>query len=533
MGLRERSVMVLSLMFGLLFAVLMVFVEIYGLGIGFAVGGALVIILLQWYLGPVFLKWVYHIRWVGLEGIDPELAEFIKRTCEEQGMPVPAIGIIEDGNPNAFVFGRHKGDAHLVVTRGLLDMLNEKEITAVVAHELGHIAHNDFVVMMIASTIPIILYIIFRHSLYMARGRGDSRENRGAPYFLAIAAVSYIVYVLSQYLALFLSRVREYYADDFSAEQTHNPDALASALIKISYGLVGTEDDAGSFRIEAGRALGLADHTYARALAASAKGVGAVSWMDALKAMRWDLVNPWGRYYELFSTHPLTARRVKAMEEAAKERGMGSSYDFDYFESLDNLSSSSFSDRWSRFLYEIAVGQLHVICLIGIPAAIVYGSLVPPMGLLKLAVLGFALGYLVKTRLSYPDGFDPASVEDLVYDESASPVLGRPVTVKGRIIGRGIPGYVASEDLVLQDSTGFIFLDYHQPFHMLDFLFGLGRANAFVDKKVTVTGWYRRAPQPYIELLKIEGARDSANVYTYTGRMITGAIIALIALVVL
>ncbi len=164
---------------------------------------------------------------------------------------------------------------------------------------------------------------------------------------------------------------------------------------------------------------------------------------------------------------------------------------------------------------------------------VVYGSWCPPMGLLKLAVLGFALGYLVKTRLSYPDGFDPASVEDLVYDESASPVLGRPVTVKGRIIGRGIPGYVASEDLVLQDSTGFIFLDYHQPFHMLDFLFGLGRANAFVDKKVTVTGWYRRAPQPYIELLKIEGARDSANVYTYTGRMITGAIIALIALVVL
>jgi heat shock protein HtpX len=73
-------------------------------------------------------------------------------------------------------------------------------------------------------------------------------------------------------------------------------------------------------------------------------------------------------------------------------------------------------------------------------------------------------------------------------------------TLRGRIIGKGVPGLVWSEDFVMQDDSGIIFLDYKQPLAIWEWLFGLLRAGEWQGREVTVTGWYRRAPVPYIEL---------------------------------
>src|SRR5512141_786030 len=231
-----RSVLVLSLLFGLLFAIGMVVLTAIHAPLGWSIVFALGILLLQYLLGPWILQLIYKIQWREPESVSPALAAFIDRVCEERKIPHPRFGVIEDGNPNAFTFGHYPGDARLVVTTGLLERLDGEESQAVVAHELGHIKHWDFVVMTVAAAVPLILYVLYRFSI--SRGR-----NREGLYLAAVGVVSYVAYIVSQFIALLLSRVREYYADQFAAEVTGNPNALSSALVKVAYGLATARKD--------------------------------------------------------------------------------------------------------------------------------------------------------------------------------------------------------------------------------------------------------------------------------------------------
>jgi heat shock protein HtpX len=85
-----------------------------------------------------------------------------------------------------------------------------------------------------------------------------------------------------------------------------------------------------------------------------------------------------------------------------------------------------------------------------------------------------------------------------------SPVRPVPATLTGTIIGKGVPGLVYSEDFVLRDQTGIMFLDYHQPLAIWNFLFGLLKAGEYQGKNVRVSGWFRRSTIPYFEISRIE-----------------------------
>lgn len=251
LNLAFRSFMVLGALFGLLFAILIAVLFAMdlpsatalpiALGITIFVGG------LQFLISPLILQWIMKISWTPLSAVSPSLGARLNEMCASKQIPVPRFGIIEDGNPNAFTFGHYPGDARLVVTRGLLQMLNEDEVVAVMAHELGHIKHWDFVVMTVAAMVPMILYVIWRFGMQAGRGRG---KNAGA--ILGVAITAFIAYIISQYIVLFLSRVREYYADQFSAVMTGSPNLLASALVKIAYGLARAEQPAAA-KEEGGR----------------------------------------------------------------------------------------------------------------------------------------------------------------------------------------------------------------------------------------------------------------------------------------
>lgn len=107
----------------------------------------------------------------------------------------------------------------------------------------------------------------------------------------------------------------------------------------------------------------------------------------------------------------------------------------------------------------------------------------------------------------YPRGpFPLKKVTSLLELTEASPVHAIPVVVQGTIIGRGIPGYILSKDFVLRDETGFVFLDYEQPLILFSFFFGLLRSGKYQGQEVTVEGWYRRAPMPYIEIRRMRAA---------------------------
>jgi Zn-dependent protease with chaperone function len=339
-----RSTLVLVLLFGLLFAVAMAVVVYFDLPTPIALAFAIGVLLLQYVLGPYILQWIYKIEWQDPKTLDPQLAEFIGRVCAERKIPLPRFGLIRDGNPNAFTFGHYPGDARLVVTTGVIDLLDADERKAVVGHELGHIAHWDFVVMTMAAAIPLMLYV-----LYIATRGGGKQKSRSAGNAGWIGLLSYAAYVVSQFIVMLLSRVREYYADQFSGEQTRNPDALSSALVKIAYGLArapkeeSRKDDA---RMVAGRAFGIFDPNVAQTLALTSAGSGAVSADSMENAMKWDLWNPWAGLFELSSSHPLPAKRIKALERQSEAFGQAPRFRF---------RAEQPESYWDEFLVDVFI----------------------------------------------------------------------------------------------------------------------------------------------------------------------------------
>jgi heat shock protein HtpX len=113
-------------------------------------------------------------------------------------------------------------------------------------------------------------------------------------------------------------------------------------------------------------------------------------------------------------------------------------------------------------------------------------------------------GWWLKRRFSYRHKFDEKhTVHGLIEQIKVSRIRSIPGTIKGKIIGRGVPGLFYSEDLVLQDGTGFIILDYRQPFRIFEFLFGWMKAEKLIGMQGEAVGWYRRAPRPYFEMLNL------------------------------
>lgn len=508
-NLMLRSVLVLALLFGVLFAVGMVVITYLDAPLWVAVVFAIGIILLQYLLGPWILQLIYRIEWRELAEMDPQLSQFVERVCREKHIPVPRFGHILDGNPNAFTFGHYPGDARLVLTSGLLERLDEAEVQAVVAHELGHIAHWDFVVMTVAAVVPLLLYVIGR-TLVSGGGRGKKGKD-GAGYLAIIGLISYAAYILSHYIVLLLSRVREYYADQFAGEVTRNPNALSTGLVKVAYGLSAAPKEKGKddIRMVAARAFGIFDPNVAQSLALASAGSGEVSAQSMENAMKWDLWNPWALIFELRSSHPLPAKRIRLLERQSEALGQIPRFSF------RAEQPESFFDE---FLVDVFISLLPLLGLV-VGAVVAWFSL-GLWGMIGLPVLLLGVGWWLKRWFSYRHQFDEQrDVKSLISEVKVSALRSIPCSLQGEIIGRGIPGLFYSEDLVMQDQGGFIVLDYRQPIRFLEFLFGWVKAESLIGKRGVAKGWYRRSPRPYFELRRLEldnGERVTSYSYPVT-----------------
>lgn len=163
----------------------------------------------------------------------PQLHGLIDRLCALADMPKPRVAIADTDIPNAFATGRSPNRSAVCVTTGLLRRLDREELEAVLSHELSHVAHRDVTVMTVASFAAIAAGIVVRTMMWGGLMR-DRRDQNSALVFLAVIAVSAIVYALSFVLTRALSRYRELSADRSGALLTGNPQALARALQKIS-----------------------------------------------------------------------------------------------------------------------------------------------------------------------------------------------------------------------------------------------------------------------------------------------------------
>jgi heat shock protein HtpX len=173
-----------------------------------------------------------------------QIENIVEEMAIASGLPKPAVYVIPDPDPNAFATGRDPGHASIAVTRGLLDMLNREQLQGVIGHEMSHIRNYDIRLMTIVAALVGAIALIadwtgrgMRHGFSGGGGRrGKGKGNAAILVLLVIWIVALILApFVSRFLALAVSRRREYLADASSAELTRNPVALAEALQKIEF----------------------------------------------------------------------------------------------------------------------------------------------------------------------------------------------------------------------------------------------------------------------------------------------------------
>jgi Zn-dependent protease with chaperone function len=545
MGLKLASSLAITALFALVYAIVFLigiwFLPSNMFGLLLMVGFTVLIILFQYAISPYIIGWVYAIEWMSYEDFKrkyPHLGETLDRVISLQGIKTPRMGIIHDSNPNAFTFGHTKNNARIVLTSGIIEFLNEKEQQAVLAHELGHVVHSDFILMTIVFAIPVILLTIARWAYYTSLFSRGGRDSEGAAYFrialIAIAILSYVGYFVGYLLALIISRIREYYADEHSSDVLDNPNALATGLVKIAYGLVrdtGKDiEERNKSKVRALKGLGIFDPSQAKNLAVESVGrSGAYSTEAIQAAAAWDLYNPWAKYYQTFSTHPLPAKRIQRLNELAREKGIKPEIDLSRAEEIKRKQAGR--SLMGEFLTDLTVKSLpslifilfalfSVVWLFNIVGFFTLPiiSTITVTQMILLWAIGFyiiAFGTIIKTKYMYRSGFQNKKVVDLITNVKVSPIRPDPAIIEGKIIGKGIPGYWISDDLFFRDETGLLYVDYRFGLSIVDFFWAILRVKKLLGQTVRIKGWYRRGPNPYIQVDTIE-TMDGHRYRNYT-----------------
>jgi len=301
------------LVFGILFAFLAVAAYYFNIGIYGAVVMASAIGIIQWAVGPKIIRMTTNMK-----PLDTQKFFWIEQTvrelCVKNRVKIPQITIANTAMPNAFVFGRTSGSATLTLTQGLINTLTPDEVKAVIAHEVGHIKHNDMVIMTIISVVPTIAYFL-AWSTFLSSGS----RNRGNAILIGIGA--FAIYFVTNLIIMYFSRIREYYADSFAAHQM-NPLLLANALAKITYGLSLQKQDKKNSSLRSFYAVDPVSSSFEVTKFASHYQDQHISEEEVREAMDWERKSSFSKFGELLRTHPLTYKRIEKLYQIQKEQDL-------------------------------------------------------------------------------------------------------------------------------------------------------------------------------------------------------------------
>jgi heat shock protein HtpX len=218
----------------------------------------------------------------------PDLYRIVRELTQAKDMPMPRIYVSDMMQPNAFATGRNPQHAAVSVTKGILQVLDYRELRGVLAHELSHVTNRDILIGSIAAGIAMSITFLARFAFFFGGSR-DDRQSPLGPFALLFAWI--LAPIAAALIQLAVSRSREYQADASGAYLSHDPNALASALRKIE---------------------------------AAAKQVPVPPTVSPAQAHMF-IVNPFsGRnaaqaFGRLFSTHPPTEARIERLQEIAQK----------------------------------------------------------------------------------------------------------------------------------------------------------------------------------------------------------------------
>ncbi len=237
--LHLRMWLLTTILFAIVYAVIVMIGTQMGVGsFGIYLVISLAMMLAQYLLGPKIVEWSMGVKYIKREE-NPRLYAMVEELAVKANIPLPRVGIASIELPNAFAFGRSIRDGRVCVTRGILGLLNEEELKAVLGHELSHLKNRDMLTITLLSVIPMIMYRIAWQFLFYGRRRDDRGGNTAL-----IGLAAFVFYFITNLLVLYASRIREYFADQGSVLLGNQPQALASSLYKLAYGSARTNKEA-------------------------------------------------------------------------------------------------------------------------------------------------------------------------------------------------------------------------------------------------------------------------------------------------
>jgi heat shock protein HtpX len=176
---------------------------------------------------------MYHAQPVTREQA-PQIYRIMEYLCARDSMPLPKIYIIPDESPNAFATGRNPQHASVAVTQGALSLLNEDELTGVLAHELSHVKNRDILISSVAATLAgVIMWVANMARFAAIFGGGRDRDDEGGGGALGFLVTIIVAPIAAMLIQMWISRTREYQADASGAAVAGSPHGLASALQKL------------------------------------------------------------------------------------------------------------------------------------------------------------------------------------------------------------------------------------------------------------------------------------------------------------
>jgi heat shock protein HtpX len=218
----------------------------------------------------------------------PDLVRLVAELAQRANLPMPRVYLMDNPQPNAFATGRNPEHAAVAVTTGLLQMLSREEVAGVISHELAHIRNHDTLTMTITATIAGAISMLAQFGMFF----GGHRDNNSGLGVIGTIAMMILAPIAAMLVQMAISRTREYAADNLGSRISGRPDALASALRKIS----GAAEQIENYSAERNPATA---HLF--------------------------IINPLTHHGvdNLFSTHPSTENRIAALEQLAREMGQG------------------------------------------------------------------------------------------------------------------------------------------------------------------------------------------------------------------
>jgi Zn-dependent protease with chaperone function len=430
-----------------------------------------------------------------------EAVRVLQRCCQQRHWPFPKLRILPMAAPIILTYGSLPRNARIVVSKGLLEQLTDDEIAVVCATQLGHIAHWDFVVMSLVLLVTLPIYQVYEQISKL----GDKISGKiwRTPVTIA-ASLIYGVWCLLTGTALWLSRLRLYYSDRTAAEITGNPNALIRGLLKIAIGIATDieKQEHTSYQLESLNLVAPMGYQQSLSLGTIASHLSFESFL------RWDIVNPYRRWFTINNSHPLVGDRIERLCQIARHWHLDTELHFP--------SEPQLKVKRQSFLLQVAPW-------LGIPLGFLFAGLVWLAWQLAFALkflnlkwiyedwsfitgcvlIGFSIGTVIRINSFFPD-IKPHTVQtddclpNLLADASTLPIDSISVRLVGKLLGRQGTDNSLAQDLILQSSAGLVKL------HHVSWLGQSLNHQDLIGRQIIVTGWFRRGATPWIDIQTLE-----------------------------